>query len=52
MAFGTIKEKGIKKMRKKLKVVEEEGLKSLLGEYTPFVNGHEVGCASNALALK
>ncbi|XP_038896028.1 glutathione S-transferase U9-like [Benincasa hispida] len=40
---GEAQEKAIKDVKEKLKVVEEQGLKSLLAEESPFVNGDELG---------
>ncbi|XP_038896026.1 glutathione S-transferase U9-like [Benincasa hispida] len=41
---GEAQEKGIKEVKEKLRVLEEQGLKSLLGEESsPFVNGDELG---------
>ena len=40
---GEAQEKAIKEVKEKLKVLEEQGLKSLLAEENPFVNGDELG---------
>lgn len=40
---GEAQEKAIKDVKEKLKVIEEQGLKSLLVEGSPFVSGDELG---------
>ena len=40
---GEAQEKAMEEVKERLKVVEEQGLKSLLAEGSPFVNGDELG---------
>lgn len=42
-------EKAVKELREKLKVLEDNGLKSLLGDGSPFVNGEEIGYVDIAM---